>query len=637
MKRPRDYQSWAHSATWNYLHNPENYGKNPLVVMATGLGKSLNMAMLQWHLLTAYPHVRIMSLAHVKELVQGNYRELLGLWPSAPAGVYASGLNARDTRAQVTFAMINSVAKRAATFGHIDFVFVDEAHRLSDNDATLYGRLLADLRKKNPNLIMIGYTATDYRMKGGLLTDMGLFDDVVYDIGGGESFIWAVQQGYLILPVPTDPGFQLDDSGIAMQGGDYKNSDASNAMHEQDIIERAVDYAIEIARTEGRKHSLTFAQSIEDAELIAEMFTYKGFETHAVHSKRNDRDEILEFHKKGGCWGITNKDILTTGYNDPALDLLVNLRLTRSPGLWVQMVGRMTRPIWLPGYDITTVEGRLASIAASGKTNARVLDFTGNTERLGPINYPHVPGKRKKGGGDAPVRKCGPTNTYDHYEGDHNFPHCEPTTYHHTSVKVCPHCGYQWPKGSNLRVEASKAELVSATNPLGLDVPKAEPKQYEVFSVHQMTLTHHHGRKTKDEAGNVLTSKPDSVKVSYRCGTHTFNTWVCLEHGPGSFPRRKAEEWWEQHGGAMPAPTSVADTMEMHEELDKPLFIKVWINTKYPEIVAYDFQGTRFEEPDLTNLMAPPKLYEPEPDPLEDFHRYGGGGGNGWMDDEIPF
>jgi DNA repair protein RadD len=664
VKVPRDYQDWAHWSTWNYMHDPANFTggvatggkgpKYPLVVEATGLGKSLNIAMLIWHLSTTYPGTRILQTCHVKELVASNYEELLGMWPTAPAGVYAAALKRRDTQQDIIFAMINSVAKRAASFGKVDFILIDEAHRLSDNDKALYSQFIDYLRRVNPNLIVIGYTATDYRMKGGKLTDMGLFDDVVFDIGSGESFIWAVEQGYLILPVPTDPGFQLDESEIAISGGEYKSDDASAAMHEQDLIERAVDYSIAIAKEEGHRSAIAFAQSADDCDLIADMLTYKGYHTEAVHTRMTgDRDAILKAHKRGDIWGVASRDILTTGWNNPRVSLMMNLRLTRSPGLWVQMVGRMTRPNWtnhffgLPSepiqnelgqWNLAQQAGRLGSIMESGKVTSRVLDFCGNTSRLGPINYPFIPGKRKKGaGGEAPVRTCSIENTYDHYTEDHNKPHCSPGTIHHTSVKVCPHCGYEWPKASNLQIKASTSELVSKTNPLGLPKVEKVEKEYEVFSVHEMICHRNIGRG----------DKPDTMRVNYRCGNRQFPTWVCLEHPEKNYARKKAEEWWESHGGQLPAPTNIDEGIEQVAELVKPKFIKVWINTKFPEIVGYDFIGHKFEPIDLTDLTKERPIYEPEPDPLEKereeaYQRaaYSSGGGydSGYYeDDDIPF
>lgn len=625
---------------WNYLHDPANFTggvatkgkgpKYPLSVMATGLGKSLDIAMLIWRLVDTYPGVRVLQLCHVKELVESNFLELTEFWPQAPAGVYAASMNQRDTRSQIVFAMINSVAKRAASFGKVDFLIIDEAHRMSDNDASLYGQFINALREVNPNLIVVGYTATDYRMKGGNLKDMGLFDDVVYDIGSGESFLWAIEQGYLILPIPTDAGFQVDDTGIGLSGGDYKNAAASAAMHEQNIIERAVDYSLKLAKEEGRKCAIAFAQSIDDADLIADMMTCKGYPTEAVHSKMTEnRDEVLEAHKRGELWGVTNKDILTTGWNNPRLDLLIGLRLTRSTGLWVQIVGRTTRPIWLPGYDISTREGRWASINASGKVNARVLDFCGNTERLGPINYPNVPKRKGAGGGDQPVRKC----EYDETTGTG----CRPTTFHHSSVKVCPHCGYEFPKQTNLTTMASKQELVSKTNPLGL--PESEPpppKEYEVSGVHEMIITHHSGKS----------GKLDTLRVDYRCGMKRVSQWVGLAHPRNKWYGQEAAKWWKRHGGQNPVPTSIEAAVERSGELSKPKFIKYVSNRSFPEIEAYDFEGHRFEE--IVELGVPTKTYEPEPDPLEkerdDAYKAGeysmqaaGLGEGGYDYDDIPF
>lgn len=660
MKQPREYQDAAHWSTWNYIHDPNNYTggvatdgkgpKYPLIVEATGLGKSLNIAMLMWHLSTTYPGVNIMQLCHVKELVASNYEELVGMWPTAPVGVYAASMNRRDTDYPLTFAMINSVANRAASFGKVDFVIIDECHRLSDNDKTMYGKFLDALRSKNPNLIVIGYTATDYRMKGGKLTDMGLFDDVVYDIGSGESFLWAVEQGYLILPVPTDPGFKVDDSEIGISGGDYKNSEASQAMRDQGIIEQAVDFSIEIAKKEGHRSAIAFAQSVEDADLIADMLSCKGYPTEAVHSRMDgDRDAILEAHKRGELWGVANKDILTTGWNNPLVTLMMNLRLTRSPGLWVQMVGRMTRPIWVRNddgsmkYDIMTLEGRWASIHESGKLTSRVLDFCGNTERLGPINYPFIPGKRKKGaGGEAPVRTCSPAhNTYDHYEEEHNSPACSPATIHHTSVKVCPHCGYKWPKSNPVKVQASTSKLVTANNPLGLPPIKKKPKEYEVFSVHEMICTFNEGREYRDQDTGRMEKKLDTMKVTYRCGLDRFNEWVGMEHSEKSFYGKKSRKWWDIHSGDKPYPETIAEAVDRAHELKMPKFIRVWTNTKYPEVVGHDFIGTKFELPKEIGKI--PDVHDPEPDPLEREREaaakameYGGYGG-GYYDDEIPF
>lgn len=598
MIKPRDYQEAADQFLWNYLHT--NHGKNPLVVLATGMGKSLNMAMAKWRLLASYPKVRILNATHVKELVEGNYRALMSLWPSAPAGVYSAGLGRKDVGRQITFCGVQSAVRNPQVFGHIDFVFVDEAHRISPKDEATYGQLFKDLKRVNPNLVVIGFTATDWRMGSGLLTDGDMFDDVVFNLGGGESFLWAIEQGYLIRPVPKDPGFAVDETELHLRGGEYIDSEASQAMRDQNILERAVDMMIAVGTEQNRKAWLTFNQSIDDAEMVADMFRYKGHDVQAVHSKRDDRDEVLRDFKRGLLRGVTNKDVLTTGFDHPPIDLIGILRLMRSAGLWVQMLGRGTRPSWVghqghnggpPLYDISTQEGRLASILASHKQSTTVLDFAGNTRRLGTINYPNVPGKRKKGagGGDAPVRTCPePCNAM-----------------HHVSVKVCPECGHEFPPPTSFSESASDAPLVEsrAAPVLDLMAPPV-PRVEEIHGVHRMVCSHNEGKN----------GKPDTLRVDYFCGMRRFSAWVCLAHADKSFPRSKAEQWWAQHGGPDPAPTDIADATEMVDQLTKPKFIKVYIPPKgYPDIIGYDFRGTKFG---LPPEGGGPPLSDPGPDPL---------------------
>lgn len=612
---PRDYQMGATAAWWSHIHNTPN--RNPLLLLPTGLGKSLVGAMCTWQLLDAYPHLRIMHLTHVKELIAGNYRALKSLWPAAPAGIYSAGLNERDTRSQIIYAGIGSVAKRPATFGKVDFVFIDEAHMVSDEESAQYVKFITALRARNPNLIVTGLTATGFRMKMGMLTDGEMFDDVCFDMSSGDNFVWAINQGYLIRPVTLETGLSLDSSKVKITAGEFANADASAAMHEQNIIERAVDITIRLGVEQNRREWLTFAQSIEDAEMIADMFTYKGYPHAAVHSERKDGDEVLEAFRKGEYRGVVNMGRLTTGYDQPGIDLLCFLRLTRSPGLWVQMNGRGTRPSWVghighnggpPLYDINTLEGRKASILASHKQTCLVLDFCGNLERLGPINYPQLPKKRGQGGGEAPVRTC---------------PACGAK--HHVSVTVCTECGYEFPPPERVQLEASTSEIVIDLS----NLPMPEPKKFDIFGVNRMVCSVNKGKK----------GKLDTMRVDYFCGVNRFSTWISILHAEGSFPLRKAQEWWAEHGGGK-LPDTIEEALEKVSTLRIPKFIRVWTNTTFPEIKEYDFRGTRFE---LPPEAGGPPLQEPPPDPTEALRNAAYAqtaaimGAGYFGDDEIPF
>lgn len=600
-KQPRDYQIAGADALWSHVHTKP--GTNPLVLMPTGSGKSLTMAMFIAGMVQTYPYLRFLSLTHVKELVAGNYRELMDLWPTAPAGVYSAGLGRKDVHAQITFAGIDSIRRNIGRFGQIDFVIVDEAHRINDNEKSGYQKVFAELRNRNPHLIVIGFTATGFRMGSGLLTDGSLFDETCFDLSSANAFVWMVQQRYLLRLVSKNPGIQVDEAEVRIKAGEYDEKSASAAFRDQDILERAVDIMIAHAEDEGRRAWLTFAQSIDDAELLADMFRYKGYPVEAVHSKRGDRDDILAKHRRGELIGVVNKDVLTTGYDDPRIDLIGVLRLTRSPGLWVQLLGRGTRPLWTPGYDIRTWEGREASILASPKQNCRVLDFAGNILRLGPINYPTIPKRRQKGGGGPPVREC---------------PECG--THNHISLKCCEECGYEFPVQKRLEEEASSQELVVDLNAL----PPPKPKEYGVFRVDQMIAARHKGRN----------GKTDSMRVDYFCGVRRFSKWVCFEHR--GFPRQDAEGWWKLHqGNTGEPPATVEEGVQRFTECRKPYYLKVWVNAKYPEIVGYDFEGLAFE---LPPALGGPPVSALERDAAEDKEKQRVAKlAEEMFDDEIPF
>ena len=574
MKKPRDYQLAAANHLWEQVHaRPE---ENPLVVMPTGTGKSLTMALFIMGLVKQYPFIRVLNLTHVKELVAGNYGALLELWPAAPTGIYCAGLNRKDRNGQVTFASIDSFRGAAAGFAKVDFVIVDEAHRISDKERSSYQKVFTTLREKNPHLVVVGFTATDYRMGMGKLTEGNFFDSVCFDLSSGTDFVWMLDQRYLLRLIPKNPGFQVDDTQIKIRAGEYDEKSASAAFREQDILERAADEIVTQAEAQGRKAWLTFCQSIDDSELVADMLRYRGYPVEAVHSQRGDRDDVLAKFERGELIGVTNKDILTTGYDNPRVDLIAMLRVCRSPGLWVQMLGRGTRPLWTAGYDLSTWEGRNNSILASDKQNCLVLDFAGNTPRLGPINYPKVPKRKGAKQGQPPVREC---------------PECG--TYNHISLKHCEECGYEFPAAPKFEGQAGTSELVVDLNSL----PPPPPKEYGVFSVDRMVC-------------GVQKAKPNkwpTLRVDYFCGPRRFSTWVCPEHK--GFAHHKAKEWWRWHADGDAMPETAEAMAEVFGDLTPPYFIKVWLNTKYPEIEDYDFKGTGFE--------LPPELGGPEVTALE--------------------
>lgn len=101
-----------------------------------------------------------LSSGRLAALVQQNAAELVGLWPDAPWGIYSAGLGRRDIGAQLLFASIQSIHKKAYKLPRrVDMVLIDEAHMIPRNADTMYGKFLADLRTINPALKIVGLNA----------------------------------------------------------------------------------------------------------------------------------------------------------------------------------------------------------------------------------------------------------------------------------------------------------------------------------------------------------------------------------------------------------------------------------------------------------------------------------------------
>jgi DNA repair protein RadD len=600
----RPYQTEAVTSIWAYF---ATHTGNPIVVMPGGTGKSVVIARFVKSVFDAYPGQRVQMLTHVKELIQQNYEKLKSVWAFAPAGVFSAGLNMKEHGKPITFAGIASVAKKWALFGHVDLVIIDECHLLSPTDETMYQTYLAGLRSINPNLKVIGFTATPWRLGHGKLTDPivkadgtetpSLFTDVCFDISGVEAFNRLIAEGYLLPLIPKRPKTVLSVDGVHMRGGEYIPGELEAAVDKYEITESALREVIEYGAN--RKKWLIFASGVDHAEHVATMLNGMGIPTGVVHSKRADRDATLNAHKAGQLRAVVNNNVLTTGYDDPEIDMIVGLRPTASTVLWVQILSRGTRPVFFPGYDLNEMGGRLLSIAASGKTNCLVLDFAGNTKRLGPINDPVVPKRKGQGGGEAPMKCC---------------PMCD--TWVYASVRFCNGiletgqlCNHEFLFETKIVDSAATDEIVKGAMPV-----------VEIFKVGHIVID----RYTKF-------GSPPMMRVAYYCGLQTFYDYVCFEHQ--NFAGKKARDWWRLRAPpGMDLPATTTEALASVDKLKQATHLRVWVNKKeFPETLSYCFDGTAFGAEEVPDSYTPPevelKLTKTEAKPA-----YPGG-----MDDDIPF
>lgn len=399
----RDYQQRAIDLLYAWMRY--NSG-NPCVVMPTGSGKSHVIAGLCRDILARWPQSRILVLSHVKELLEQDAEKILLAWPEAPLGIYSAGIGSRDVGMPLTVAGIQSVRDKASMLGYVDLVIVDEAHTISHKAEGGYRKLLDELKSVNPNMRIVGLTATPYRLGHGLISEHGaIFDGLVEPVSVAE----LVSRGYLAPLRSKLTDAQLSVDGVSRRGGEYVEHELQRAINNIDDNERIVDEVI--SRAGDRKAWLFFCAGVAHSTAIRDALRARGVSAEVVtgETPKAERERIIRDYKAGRITALTNANVLTTGFDYPDIDLIAMLRPTLSPGLYVQMAGRGMR-------------------LKSHTDHCLVLDFAGNVKRHGPITDVAPPKHRGAGTGDAPVKVC---------------EQCAELV--HTSVKVCPACGYEFP------------------------------------------------------------------------------------------------------------------------------------------------------------------------------------------------
>ncbi len=530
----RWYQEEAVEAVFDYFGRGRK--GNPLLELPTGAGKSFTQAGFIDKAIGEFPNTRIVCLAHVKELVQQNSQALIEYNPrfEFKTGVYSAGLRRREIGKQVVFGGIQSIYKKADELGWVDLLFIDEAHMVPHKGDGQYRQFIDALSIKNPNLKVIGMTATPYRLNGGMLTkgDDAIFSSIAYR----ADILRMIEEGWLSNIITHKGACQYDTTDVKVRGDDFVQSDLARMVESSDVITTAaVEECVALGNEQGRKHWLMFATSIAHATEICDIVEALGEERpHMVigDTPSAERDNIIRAYKKRKIKCLVNVGVLTTGFNAPHVDLIGMLRPTKSPGLYVQILGRGLR-------------------TSEGKEDCLFLDYGENIERHGPINAIKPPKSKSKGDGVAPTKECF-NCCYD------NVP---------AGSRVCPECGYEFPPGMvDVKSSASGADVIRT--------------DYPWFAVSEVVYRRH------QKAG-----KPTSLKVEYYTGVTHSAEWVCLNHE--GFAKRKADGWISRRtdDSLFPPIDNVEDALKAAFQIRAPCYIQINDDGKYDQIIGYKFEG----------------------------------------------
>lgn len=545
----RDYQRRIVDSIYKY------YGArsgNPVIEAPTSAGKSLIMADFVTGVLQRWRGQRILLLAHVRELIEQNYLELLGYWPDAPAGINAAGLNRRDFSDPIIFAMIQSVHKHAFRLGFFDLVIIDECHlvpvRQSDG---MYRSFLEELRQINPKIKVIGLSATPYRLDNGMLTEgeNRIFTDLIPAKANGASIDDLLEGGYLSpLTVPTG-GIEtrLSVEGVKKTGGDYNQKQLAEAVDVDDVTRAAVAEIVEHGAA--RRSWLVFATSVEHAHHIADELYSHDIEAEVVtgNTPSGERRDITERFKSGGLRCLVNVNCLTTGFNARCVDLLAFMRPTHSTNLYIQMAGR--------GMRLSP---------ETGKTDCLVLDFAGLIDKHGPVNDVTPPPKRGEGKGDAPVKEC-----------EQCFMLVP------AGASTCDFCGFEFPPPEKIKINETASRSAILAGPVEKFNANA-PKRHEI---HEVRFAAHH-----------KPGRPQSLRVEYWSGegllkVKVASEFVCLFHG--GRVQQTARKWWEENVGALYVPGDILQAVEFAKKYARPIeYIYTSRDGKYDRVISRGFKAT---------------------------------------------
>ncbi len=538
----RDYQAATVDALFDYVSTQTGGG---IAVLPTGAGKSVVIAEFARRAAADFPELRVLVLAHSKELLVQNAQKLADVWKGCPIGVYSAGLRSKQIRSQVLVAGVQSIYDKAyqlQTPRAPDLVIIDECHLLSPKSNTMYRRLLSDLRTINPRLALIGLSATPWRLDSGPLTggDDPIFTGIAYNVG----ILELVEKGWLCPLVSKATVTKLDTSGVALRGGDFVVGELQRAVDIDSTTQAAVDEIIQFGRD--RTAWLAFCAGVDHAYHVRDAIRSRGYtcETVTGDTPAVERADILAKFKSGAIRAVTNANVLTTGVDIPSIDLLAFLRPTKSSALYLQMAGRAMR-----------------LSPETGKRDALCLDFARVIQTHGPVDQVRMK-DRKKGEGPAPVKEC---------------PACEEHVF--ASARVCPCCGHEFPPPEELaRFESTASFLNVMSNEA--PAPKVAPEWIEVTSVSYRVWPAKPG-------------KPPTLRVDYRCGLISHPVWVALEHD--GYARQKGVAWWRQASGQKHTPATISMAMEQLSLLRQPSHIQVRPNGKFVDVLAYRFESAEAE------------------------------------------
>lgn len=323
-----------------------------LVQAATGVGKTYLAAF------DSAAYEKVLFVAHREEILKQAAVAFQNVRHSDDYGFFYG--KQKDTDKSLIFASVATLGRaeylREEYFrpDYFDYIVIDEFHHAVNEQY----RKIAEYFKPQ---FLLGLTATPERMDGKNIYELCDYN-VPYEISLKE----AINQGMLV-PFHYYGIYDATDySGLHLIKGQYDEKELTEIYADNsDRYELIYKYYLKYRS----KRALGFCCSRKHASQMAEEFCKRGIPSAAVYSNADgvysqDRDIAIEQLKRQEIRVIFSVDMFNEGLDIASLDMVMFLRPTESPIVFLQQLGRGLRTY-------------------RGKEYLNVLDFIGNYEKAG--------------------------------------------------------------------------------------------------------------------------------------------------------------------------------------------------------------------------------------------------------------
>ena len=323
-----------------------------LVQAATGVGKTYLAAF------DSAKFNKVLFVAHREEILKQAAVSFGNVRNSDDYGFFYG--KQKDIDKSVIFASVATLGreeylkKEYFPEDYFEYIVIDEFHHAVNEQ---YRRIVNYFKPK----FMLGLTATPERMDG-----KNIYEICDYNVPYEISLKEAINKGLLVPFHYYGVYDETDYSGLHLVKGRYDEKELTeiyrnNGRRYELIYKHFMKYR--------SKRALGFCCSRQHAEEMAKEFGNRGIASVAVYSNADgefseDREEAIEMLKKQEIKVIFSVDMFNEGLDNASLDLVMFLRPTESPVVFLQQLGRGLRTY-------------------KGKEYLNVLDFIGNYEKAG--------------------------------------------------------------------------------------------------------------------------------------------------------------------------------------------------------------------------------------------------------------